>query len=76
MIKNDRTVPVGILGFPVAPLNDQGKLDEKALETNIQFLINEGLSSIFVGCGSGEFHALSHEEYKKNGGNSRFCCKR
>lgn len=59
-----RQSPTGILGFPVAPMDQHGKLDEKALEANIQFLIKEGLSSIFIACGSGEFHALSHRDYK------------
>jgi 5-dehydro-4-deoxyglucarate dehydratase len=61
---NERKAPAGILGFPVAPQDHQGKLDEQALETNVQFLVNEGLASIFVGCGSGEFHAMSHNEYR------------
>ncbi|MBD2870049.1 5-dehydro-4-deoxyglucarate dehydratase [Paenibacillus arenilitoris] len=59
-----RKSPDGILGFPVAPMNHQGNLDLKALQTNVQFLIDEGLSAIFIGCGSGEFHALDHSEYK------------
>jgi 5-dehydro-4-deoxyglucarate dehydratase len=65
MVKNDRKAPTGILGFPVAPMDASGKIDEKALEINIQFLMEEGLSSIFIGCGSGEFHAISNEEYTK-----------
>jgi 5-dehydro-4-deoxyglucarate dehydratase len=64
IMTNERKSPTGILGFPVAPMDQRGKLDEKALEANIQFLIESGLSSIFVACGSGEFHALSHSEYK------------
>ncbi|MBP1933682.1 5-dehydro-4-deoxyglucarate dehydratase [Ammoniphilus resinae] len=59
-----RKTPAGILGFPVAPMNSQGDLDIQALEKNIEFLIEEGLSSIFVGCGAGEFHALDQDEYK------------
>jgi 5-dehydro-4-deoxyglucarate dehydratase len=64
IMTKERKSPAGILGFPVAPMNQQGKLDEKALAANIQFLIEEGLSSIFIACGSGEFHALAHHEYK------------
>jgi 5-dehydro-4-deoxyglucarate dehydratase len=60
-----RETPTGILGFPVAPLNKQGELDVPALERNIQFLLEGGLSCIYVGCGAGEFHALSHNEYKR-----------
>ncbi|MBD1379548.1 5-dehydro-4-deoxyglucarate dehydratase [Metabacillus arenae] len=59
-----RKTPTGILGFPTAPLHKNGQLDEKALAENIKFLIDEGLTSIFIACGSGEFHALSHSEYQ------------
>ncbi|MFD0682088.1 MULTISPECIES: 5-dehydro-4-deoxyglucarate dehydratase [unclassified Paenibacillus] len=59
-----RKAPAGILGFPVAPMDQNGKLVVTALEKNIQFLIEEGLSSIFIACGSGEFHALSNNEYQ------------
>ncbi|MFC5447048.1 5-dehydro-4-deoxyglucarate dehydratase [Paenibacillus aestuarii] len=62
---NERKVPTGILGFPVAPMDDQGRLDAKAFEQNVRFLVEEGLSSIFVCCGSGEFHALSLADYEQ-----------
>jgi 5-dehydro-4-deoxyglucarate dehydratase len=63
-LTNERKAPTGILGFPVAPFNTNGKLDEKALERNVKFLIDEGLSSIFIACGSGEFQGLSKGEYQ------------
>ncbi|MFD2212651.1 5-dehydro-4-deoxyglucarate dehydratase [Metabacillus endolithicus] len=59
-----RMAPTGILGFPTAPYNENGNIDEQALEANIQFLIDSGLSSIFIACGSGEFHALNKAEYQ------------
>lgn len=61
---NERKSPTGILGFPTAPYNENGNIDEKALAANIEFLIEEGLSSIFIACGSGEFHALNKAEYQ------------
>ncbi|PAF15604.1 5-dehydro-4-deoxyglucarate dehydratase [Shouchella clausii] len=61
----ERQSPTGILGFPVAPMDTNGKLDLRGLEKNIHFLMDEGLSSIFVGCGAGEFHAISNEEYRE-----------
>lgn len=64
MGKNNRQVPAGILGFPVAPLDESGKLDLKGLEANIDFLLASGLTSIFVACGAGELHAISNEEYR------------
>lgn len=57
-------LPAGILGFPIAPLNDDGQLEIAAFEHNVRFLIEEGLSAIFVACGSGEFHALAPGEYR------------
>lgn len=59
-----REVPVGILGFPVAPMTAQGEVDLAALEANIRFLVDNGLSAVFIGCGAGEFHALKYEEYE------------
>lgn len=59
-----RKVPTGILGFPTAPLNESGNIDEKALAINVDYLIREGLTSIFIACGSGEFHAISRSEYQ------------
>lgn len=59
-----RSTPEGILGFPVAPLDKQGGVDIAAFEKNVTFLVENGLSAIFVGCGAGEFHALSHREYE------------
>lgn len=64
MGKIERKAPTGILGFPVAPMDHQGKIDVKGLEANIQFLIDEGLTSIFVACGAGEFHAINKNEYQ------------
>lgn len=60
----NRKAPTGILGFPTAPYNENGNIDEQALAANIQFLIDSGLSSIFIACGSGEFHALNKAEYQ------------
>jgi 5-dehydro-4-deoxyglucarate dehydratase len=60
----ERKAPTGILGFPTAPFNENGSLDEKALEQNIKYLLDEGLSSIFIACGSGEFHAVNKSEYQ------------
>ncbi|WP_424236828.1 5-dehydro-4-deoxyglucarate dehydratase [Bhargavaea ginsengi] len=59
-----RQSPTGILGFPVAPLKENGELDLKGLEANIDFLLDSGLQSVFVACGAGELHALTQEEYK------------
>lgn len=59
-----RKAPKDILGFPVAPMEQDGRLDEKALAVNIDFLIKNGVSSIFIACGSGEFQSLNKGEYQ------------
>ncbi|PTM58016.1 5-dehydro-4-deoxyglucarate dehydratase [Desmospora activa] len=65
MTTEKRVFPHGIHGFPVAPFTAEGKLDMDALERTITFLIEEGLQSIFIACGSSEFHAVSTHEYKE-----------
>lgn len=60
-----RKAPEGILGFPVAPFNREGKLEEEALYENIRFLLDEGLEAVFIACGSGEFQSLSTKEYEQ-----------
>ncbi|WP_249869067.1 5-dehydro-4-deoxyglucarate dehydratase [Oceanobacillus saliphilus] len=64
MTTKRRQTPKGILGFPVAPMDDEGKLDLEGLGKNIEFLVENGLSSVFVACGAGEMHAISNEEYR------------
>jgi 5-dehydro-4-deoxyglucarate dehydratase len=64
IMSNQATAPTGILGFPVAPMKADGKLDERAFVHNVKFLVEEGLSAVFVACGSGEYHALSFFEYR------------
>jgi 5-dehydro-4-deoxyglucarate dehydratase len=64
MGRKKRSFPRGIHGFPIAPFNTKGKLDIDALKTNIEFLIDSGLQSIFIACGSSEFHAVSNDEYQ------------
>ncbi|MCL6517053.1 5-dehydro-4-deoxyglucarate dehydratase [Alicyclobacillus sp.] len=64
MTEQRRAFPQGIHGFPVAPFDAEGRLDLEALAANVAFLVENRLKSIFVACGSGEFHALSREEYR------------
>lgn len=64
MSTKKRVALKGILGFPVAPMDAEGNLDLDGLGRNIEFLVEEGLSSVFVACGAGELHAISNEEYR------------
>jgi 5-dehydro-4-deoxyglucarate dehydratase len=60
-----RQAPTGILGFPIVPFDEAGKVDEKALVRNIEFLLDGGLTSIFVACGAGEYQSLNKAEYHR-----------
>ena len=41
MTTKKRQAPKGILGFPVAPMDAEGKLDLHGLGKNIEFLVEE-----------------------------------
>ncbi|WP_400194899.1 5-dehydro-4-deoxyglucarate dehydratase [Lysinibacillus telephonicus] len=60
-----RTVPRGILGFPVTPMNDDLSIDYLAFQSNIEFLIKNGLESVFIACGAGELQSINLEEYEQ-----------
>lgn len=55
----------GIMGFPVTPFDLQEQVDEKALQANINFLVENGLDSVFVCAGSGEYQSLDIKEYER-----------
>ncbi|MDD9268161.1 5-dehydro-4-deoxyglucarate dehydratase [Paenibacillus sp. GCM10023248] len=55
----------GIMGFPVTPFDDNENVNEQAFEANVQFLLDNGLDSIFVCAGSGEFQSLDINEYER-----------
>ncbi|MDN4493493.1 5-dehydro-4-deoxyglucarate dehydratase [Ureibacillus aquaedulcis] len=61
----ERPIPTGILGFPVTPMNEDLSINYEGFQKNIEFLIENGLNSIFIACGAGEFHAISEEEYEQ-----------
>ncbi|WP_436236737.1 5-dehydro-4-deoxyglucarate dehydratase [Paenibacillus sp. LjRoot153] len=55
----------GIMGFPVTPFDLQEQVDEKALQANVRFLVENGLDSVFVCAGSGEYQSLDIKEYEQ-----------
>jgi 5-dehydro-4-deoxyglucarate dehydratase len=59
------TLPSGILGFPIAPFAQNGKLDENAFAANLNFLLDAEVSSLFIACGSGEYQSLTRSEYQQ-----------
>lgn len=57
--------PRGILPAMVTPLNDREKVNEKALRSLVDFLVDSGVHGIFVVGSQGEAYALSRDEKKK-----------
>lgn len=55
----------GILGFPVTPFDANERIEEKAFEANVRFLLDNGLNSVFVCAGSGEYQALDRAEFEQ-----------
>ena len=61
----ERTIASGILGFPITPMNEDLSINYDSYQKNIEFLIDNGLNSVFIACGAGEFHAINEEEYEQ-----------
>jgi 5-dehydro-4-deoxyglucarate dehydratase len=55
----------GIMGFPVTPFDGSENVDEQAFESNVRFLLRNGLDSVFVCAGSGEMQSLDKREFEK-----------
>ncbi|WP_217169076.1 5-dehydro-4-deoxyglucarate dehydratase [Streptomyces sp. AC512_CC834] len=53
----------GVLFFPVTPFTATGEVDLDALRHHVSAGVDAGPGGVFVACGTGEFHALDHEEY-------------
>ena len=58
-------VPRGVLPAMVTPFDERGRVDEKALRSLIDFLIQGGVHGIFAIGTTGEFYALSNDEYRR-----------
>lgn len=54
----------GLLSFPLTPFTAEDKVDLAAFAAHVERQIGWGPSAIFVACGTGEFTALSHEEFR------------
>ncbi|WP_335973350.1 5-dehydro-4-deoxyglucarate dehydratase [Streptomyces sp. CA2R106] len=53
----------GLLFFPVTAFDSDGALDLDAFRTHVRRGIEAGAAAAFVCCGTGEFHALTPEEF-------------
>ena len=57
-----RDTPQGLLFFPMTPFNSDQSINLKALEQHLILGLESNPGGIFLGCGAGEFHALSENE--------------
>lgn len=54
----------GLLFFPVTPFGPDGSLDLEVFRTHVRRGVEAGAGAVFACCGTGEFHALTPEEYR------------
>ncbi|MER6914905.1 5-dehydro-4-deoxyglucarate dehydratase [Streptomyces sp. NPDC000594] len=53
----------GPLFFPVTPFGPDGSLDPDLYRTHVRAGVDAGAAAVFSCCGTGEFHALTPEEF-------------
>lgn len=56
-------IPGGPLFFPVTAYGPDGSLDLTAYRTHVRRGVEAGAAAVFAACGTGEFHALTPEEF-------------
>ncbi|MGK9147683.1 5-dehydro-4-deoxyglucarate dehydratase [Plantibacter flavus] len=54
----------GVLFFPVTPFDAQDRVDRDLLVGHVSEGFAQGAGAAFVACGTGEYHALSLDEYR------------
>ncbi|MFG1670370.1 5-dehydro-4-deoxyglucarate dehydratase [Streptomyces sp. Y7] len=58
------SIPGGPLFFPVTAYGPDGSVDLDTYRTHVRRGVEAGASAVFACCGTGEFHALTPEEYE------------
>jgi 5-dehydro-4-deoxyglucarate dehydratase len=58
------TVPSGPLFFPVTAYRPDGSVDLDTYRTHVRRGVEAGAAAVFACCGTGEFHALTPEEFE------------
>ncbi|WP_369197744.1 5-dehydro-4-deoxyglucarate dehydratase [Streptomyces djakartensis] len=56
-------IPSGPLFFPVTAFGPDGSVDLDTYRTHVRRGVEAGAAAVFACCGTGEFHALSPEEF-------------
>lgn len=57
-------IPSGPLFFPVTAYGPDGSLDLDVYRTHVRRGVEAGAAAVFACCGTGEFHALTPEEFE------------
>ncbi|MEU3556930.1 5-dehydro-4-deoxyglucarate dehydratase [Streptomyces fragilis] len=55
----------GVLFFPVTAYGSDGSVDTDAFRAHVRDGIDAGAAAVFACCGTGEFHALTLEEFRR-----------
>ncbi|MFI8168777.1 5-dehydro-4-deoxyglucarate dehydratase [Streptomyces sp. NPDC085931] len=58
-------IPSGPLFFPVTAYGPDGSVDLDAYRTHVRDGVAAGAAAVFACCGTGEFHALTPEEFEQ-----------
>ncbi|MCX5214717.1 5-dehydro-4-deoxyglucarate dehydratase [Kitasatospora sp. NBC_00240] len=53
----------GLQFFPVTPFTPAGTINPEVFAEHVRTGLDDGAGGVFVACGTGEFHALSLDEY-------------
>ncbi|MFF9777072.1 5-dehydro-4-deoxyglucarate dehydratase [Streptomyces sp. NPDC013978] len=57
-------IPTGPLFFPVTAYGPDGGVDLDVCRAHVRQGVDAGAAAVFVACGTGEFHALTPEEFQ------------
>ena len=57
-------IPSGPLFFPVTPYGPDGSVDLDVYRAHLRQGVDAGAAAVFACCGTGEFHALTPEEFQ------------
>ncbi|MCI3243910.1 MULTISPECIES: 5-dehydro-4-deoxyglucarate dehydratase [Streptomyces] len=58
------SIPSGPLFFPVTAFGPDGSVDLDVYRTHVRRGVDAGAAAVFACCGTGEFHALTPEEFE------------
>ncbi|GAB1330354.1 5-dehydro-4-deoxyglucarate dehydratase [Streptomyces sennicomposti] len=59
------SIPSGPLFFPVTAYGPDGRVDLGTYRAHVRRGIEDGAAAVFACCGTGEFHALTPEEFRE-----------